>query len=176
MPVNVRPGLAIFVRKSLKVLGDGGFRGYDGGAPIGAEYGGRATGSCQWVEAQITETSKATIVNVHGLWQKGTNKSDTPERLIQSKILQNFLHSKGDKKILCGDFNLKPDSKSIEIFEQDMTNLVKKSGAVSTRSSHYTKLEKFADYVFVSQDIEVKHFEVLSDDVSDHLPFLLEFK
>ncbi len=39
--------------------------------------------------------------------------------------------------ILCGDFNLMPDTKSIEILETGMQNLVKNYNVTSTRSSFY---------------------------------------
>jgi hypothetical protein len=48
-----------------------------------------------------------------------------------------------------------------------MINLVKDYNVTSTRSSHYPKEEKFADYIFVSKDIEVKDFKVLPDEVND---------
>jgi endonuclease/exonuclease/phosphatase family metal-dependent hydrolase len=56
-----------------------------------------------------------------------------------------------------------------------MTNLVTKFGVTSTRSSHYLKEEKFADYILVSPHVEVNDFQVLQEEVSDHLPLLLEF-
>ncbi len=56
-----------------------------------------------------------------------------------------------------------------------MRNLIKEHGITSTRSHHYTKPVKFADYAIVSKDLDVIKFEVLQDPVSDHLPLLLEF-
>jgi endonuclease/exonuclease/phosphatase family metal-dependent hydrolase len=79
------------------------------------------------------------------------------------------------KKILCGDFNLLPNTESIAMLEKGMKNLVKEYGITSTRSHHYTKEHKFADYIIVSTDIKVANFEVLQEPVSDHLPLLLEF-
>lgn len=174
LPKETRPGQAIFVRNELTVTQDGGFRGYADNTPTGAENGGRITGSCQWVDIQLPEAKNVTVVNIHGLWQKGSNKIDTPERLDQSNIIKEFLAAKNGKKVLCGDFNLNPDGESIKILEDGMINLVKTSGATSTRSSFYTKPERFADYILVSPDLTVKHFAVLQDEVSDHLPLLLE--
>ena len=37
------------------------------------------------------------------------------------------------------------------------------------------RTELFADYILVSPDIVVKHFQVLPDEVSDHAPLLVEF-
>jgi len=40
---------------------------------------------------------------------------------------------------------------------------------------HYTKTEKFADYVLTSPNIQVIDFQVLPDAVSDHSPLQVEF-
>jgi endonuclease/exonuclease/phosphatase family metal-dependent hydrolase len=79
-------------------------------------------------------------------------------------------------KMLCGDFNLRPDTQSLELLEHDMLNLIKSHKVTSTRTSLYPKDEKFADYIFVSKDITVNQFNVLQHEVSDHAPLLLEFE
>ena len=56
-----------------------------------------------------------------------------------------------------------------------LRNLVAEFGVTSTRTSLYTRPEPFADYVFVSDGIHVRDFRVLTDEVSDHAPLLLEF-
>ena len=56
-----------------------------------------------------------------------------------------------------------------------MRNLIKENNITSTRSSHYEKDVKFADYILVSRDIKIRTFEVLKDIVSDHLPLFLDF-
>ena len=35
--------------------------------------------------------------------------------------------------------------------------------------------QKFADYVFVSPDVNVESFSVPDIDISDHMPLVLEF-
>ncbi|HAS80562.1 MAG: hypothetical protein UR25_C0001G0168 [Candidatus Nomurabacteria bacterium GW2011_GWE1_32_28] len=115
------------------------------------------------------------ILNFHGMWV-GKGKIDTKRRIEQSeKVIKIFNGAKG-AKILCGDFNLRPDTKSIDILSEGNRNLVREYEITSTRSSFYLKPEKFADYIIVSPDIEVENFKVLQDQVSDHLPLLLEFK
>ncbi|MDO8953631.1 MAG: hypothetical protein Q7V63_02130 [Gammaproteobacteria bacterium] len=56
-----------------------------------------------------------------------------------------------------------------------MENLIRRHHIKSTRTSYYAKDEKFADYVFVSPDINVNHFSAMADEVSDHAPLLLDF-
>lgn len=116
-----------------------------------------------------------TVINFHGLWNGG-GKTDSPDRLEQSKKIRNFIenHATG-KVILIGDFNLEPNTESVSILEKGMRNLITEYGITSTRSHHYTKPVKFADYAIVSNELYVERFEVLQNPVSDHLPLLLEF-
>lgn len=116
-----------------------------------------------------------TIINFHGLWNGG-GKSDSPDRLQQSKKILEFMNTQAHRKIiLVGDFNLAPDTESLAILEKGMRNLIKENGVTSTRNHYYTKPVKFADYAIVSNDLDLKKFEVLQDVVSDHLPLLMEF-
>lgn len=116
-----------------------------------------------------------TVINFHGLWKPGTNKRDLPERLEQSRRLREIMDRYPGPLIVAGDFNLLPDGQSIALLEKGMRNLVKEYGVTSTRSSMYEKPIKFADYILVSPEIEVNDFKVLPDEVSDHLPLMLDF-
>lgn len=120
-----------------------------------------------------------TICNFHGIAFPGS-KLDTQSRLKQSNTIEKFLEGERGRKILCGDFNLLPDTKSLAILENRMVNLVKKFGIARTRSRlspYYGKEneQKFADYLLVSPDIKICNFEVPDVAVSDHLPLVLEF-
>jgi endonuclease/exonuclease/phosphatase family metal-dependent hydrolase len=78
---------------------------------------------------------------------------------------------------LCGDFNLPPNTKSLAMFEEfGLRNLISEYKINSTRTSFYTKEEKFADYIFVSNGIKVNDFSVLPDEVSDHAPLFIDFE
>ncbi len=115
------------------------------------------------------------IFNFHGLWNGG-GKSDSEPRLEQSKKLSEYIKSYEGKKVLCGDFNLSPDTESLKIVEDmPLRNLVKEYGVTSTRTSFYEKENRFADYVFVNDKVSVSDFKVLPDEVSDHSPLMLEF-
>ncbi|MDE1762249.1 MAG: endonuclease/exonuclease/phosphatase family protein [Candidatus Micrarchaeota archaeon] len=114
------------------------------------------------------------VFNIHGLWQ-GSTKHDTPERIEQSKQIVRALEGAGGLRILCGDLNLLPDAESIMIIENGMRNLIREYGITSTRSRLYTKELRYADYVFVSENLKVRGFEVLDEEVSDHLPLALDF-
>ena len=171
--IEFKAGQAIFIRDSIKVKDNGNFRCYDK-PPFGTENGGKLTGSFQWIDLEV-DNEIITIASLHGLWQKGTSKVDTEERFTQSKKIKDFLNAKNNKRIICGDFNLIPNGESMEVLEDGMINLIKKYDIQSTRSSYYKKDGRFADYVIISPDVDIKDFRVLKDEVSDHLALMLEF-
>lgn len=122
------------------------------------------------------ETPKGhlTVINFHGLWN-GQGKGDSPDRIAQTDAIIAFLKTLSNPYVLCGDFNLNPDTESLQKFEAfGLRNLIKEYDITSTRTSHYTKPGKYADYCFVSDGVEVIDFRVLPDEVSDHSPLLLE--
>ncbi len=119
------------------------------------------------------------IANYHGLWNNGP-KTDTPERIDQSKKIKSFLDGFNGPKIICGDFNLLPETESLAILERGMINLIEEYDIQSTRTPLYRKYSdpdspNFADYILVSPDIKIKKFEVLPDMASDHSALYLEF-
>ncbi len=122
------------------------------------------------------------IANIHGKVFPG-NKLDTPTRILQSKKIIKSLENIKHPKIIGGDFNLLPNTKSIEIFEGDgYRNLIKEYKISTTRNKiaweRFSNREKqyFADYVFISPEIKVSKFEVPNVEISDHLPLVLDFE
>ena len=78
--------------------------------------------------------------------------------------------------MLCGDFNIAPDTESIRIIGQGMRNLVRDRAVVTTRSALFEfSCNEISDYVFVSPEVTVRSFEVPAVAVSDHFPLVLEF-
>lgn len=166
-------GLAMFLRNGIDVKEEGEIFVY---RHKDSEVEGDHTSlgrNLQYVQFN-KDGQEFTVANLHGLWNGG-GKGDAPERLEQSKKVKAFLERIEGPKILCGDFNLLPTTESITILEQGMRNLVKDYSITSTRSEFYTKPEKFADYILVSPEVEVRDFRVIQDPVSDHLPLFLEF-
>ena len=126
----------------------------------------------------ISGNSKYSILNFHGCPKPG-DKLDSTERLETSKRLIKFMEEKEGLKIIGGDFNLLPYTKSILEFENSgYKNLIKEFNILTTRNNNAWKLydnkQLFADYVFVSKNTKVKNFEVITNEISDHLPLILE--
>lgn len=164
-------GIAMLLKNDIDILGEGDInihqkQHYPG---IGLNH----PRDLQWVECEINKKIYS-ILNVHGLWN-GQGKKDTPEQINQSQRIRHFMDTINTPKILCGDFNLRPDTQSMHIIEQGMNNLIKINHISSTRTRYYQKEEKFADYILTSPDIVVNEFTVLSDEVSDHTPLYLDF-
>ena len=171
-----RMGQAIFVRKNISITETGGFFTYPADSPIAPVL--NHSGNFQYLKIKL-EGDEFLIGNLHGLWQ-ASGKRDTSERVDQSKNLKNFFDNYSCKKILCGDFNLRPETQSISTLEENFKNLVKEYGIATTRTHFYKDADKYndhiADYIFVSSDIKVEDFRVLNNVVSDHLPLVIEFK
>lgn len=167
-------GLAIFVKPSINLNAVGDIFVHRHHNAMTDDNGTTIGRNIQFI--QFTDNGQDyTIINFHGLWNGGS-KTDSPDRLSQSRKIREFINTRAKGKIvLVGDFNLEPDTESMAILEQGMRNLIKECAITSTRSHYYTKPVKFADYAIVSNDLTVEKFEVLQDPVSDHLPLLLEF-
>jgi endonuclease/exonuclease/phosphatase family metal-dependent hydrolase len=151
---------------------------------VGAPYELRADDAhkvslMQYVK--LTQGTKSlTVVNIHGIasWPK----SDTTARLEQSHRILDFLAGLDGPKLVCGDFNLFPDTKSIAVLGREMKDLTKEYNIPTTRSLFHRErfagqavIETVSDYMFVSPDISVTSFTVPDVEVSDHLPLVAEF-
>ena len=167
-------GLMMLVAKRLDVVDSGDVfvhreRGY---VPEG-DIGHHAR-NVQFVTV-ATPAGRLSVMNFHGLWN-GQGKGDSADRIAQSQRLVEFLGGRREPFVLGGDFNLAPDTVSLKMLEgAGLANLVAEFGVTSTRTRLYTGAERFADYVFVSANVDVRAFRVLPDEVSDHAPLMLEF-
>ena len=114
---------------------------------------------------------------MHGL-RDLRGKGDTPERAGQARRFLNLAEgvtAPGDIRVLCGDFNVEPDSETLDILRQTgLVELVTSRGFTGTRSSHYPKAGRYADYMLVDPEQAVSGFDVVTDpEVSDHCPLVL---
>ncbi|MCA0254069.1 MAG: endonuclease/exonuclease/phosphatase family protein [Proteobacteria bacterium] len=164
-------GLATFVKKDIEVMQYGQVKIHDNPNYIGK--GPTHSRIMQNYDLKYKNT-EFTVLNVHGLWN-GNGKTDSPERIIQSNKIKDFVNKIDKPLILCGDFNLAPDTNSLKIVEDGMIDLVANNNILSTRTVLYPGKEKYADYIFCSYEIKILDFSVLPDVVSDHRPLLVKF-
>src|SRR3989344_7675146 len=129
-------GLAIFVKKNIKVIENGDFfvfRERNGVDPNNLSY--TLPRNVQYIKF-ISKDKLITVCNFHGIWFPGP-KIDIPSRIEQSKKINSFLGKLTGEKILCGDFNLDINTQSLNILEKKMKNLVKEYPISTTRSKLY---------------------------------------
>lgn len=170
---NLGFGLSIFIRKDKTVNSNGDFFVYGGQDTFNPNDLNTLPRNIQHLT--FTEADKKfTICNLHGIWLRG-GKKDSPSRVEQSRKINEFLSKHNGEKILCGDFNLDINTKSIKILEENLRNLIKEYNIQTTRNKLFPGEEKFADYTFVSKGIKVINFQVPNIEISDHLPMILQF-
>jgi len=121
-----------------------------------------------------------TIAHMHGL-RTQNGKEDCPERIDQAHALRRQIESirrPGEGLVVCGDFNVLPGSATFDILgELGLRDLVMAGGHTDTRTSWYKKTPRFADYMLVTQTVDVTGFEVVAQpEVSDHRALVLDMR
>ncbi|MBO6719865.1 MAG: endonuclease/exonuclease/phosphatase family protein [Rhizobiaceae bacterium] len=173
-------GLATFVRHSLSVIAEamdfvhGAFSG-DG---WGAHPRPRNAHCIRLYDAG--QGASITLAHMHGL-REPAGKHDSPLRERQAERLHNLIARVwpgNERLVVCGDFNVLPDSTTFEILGQlGLADLVTGRGFTDTRTSHYEKPGRYADYMLVNDDVEVVAFDVVAKpEVSDHRALLLHVR
>ena len=157
---------AICLKKDLPVLSS---------AAIGLDI--EMSGIGQYVRVPFG-SQRLNICNFHGL-SRPNEKLDTPDRLKQSKLIIDFFSNRPGFTIIGGDFNLTPNTESINLFEQNgYRNLIKDFNVKTTRNhlawDRFTEKYDYSDYVFTSPRLKIKSFKVPNIEISDHLPLMVE--
>lgn len=174
---GVREGRIIYYSAKIKVLQNSSVKLFN---TYRRDAGGMITAEME------TNGKRFELACIHGKARPGS-KNDTPIRLNQSEIIINRFKNTKLPVIIGGDFNLNPDTRSIEMFETaGYRNLIKEFNIKSTRNKYcwdqfpeqVAKFGRqyFADYCFVSKGVTVLGFEVPNAEVSDHEPQILEFE
>jgi len=131
----------------------------------------------QIADISISDSQQIRILNYHGIWSK--NKIGNEQT---KKACETILHHATQTTypvIICGDFNLFPDTESMKVFDSQFINLANSFQIKTTRpktnelSNHKRNV---VDYILVSKDIHIDTFEVINSDVSDHFPLTLTFR
>ncbi len=173
-------GQATFIKKGIKVLSEQTYFVYGEKGPVYfwniERKKKRYLDVPRNMQCVIIQKGKEKILigNLHGFWMP-RSKNDSPERISQSNKIKKVFDPFNGPKIICGDFNLRPETKSMKILEQDLKNLIALFQIKSTRSKLHKRTQKIADYIMVSDEIKINKFEVLNEKISDHLPLLIDF-
>ncbi len=122
-------------------------------------------------------TKPVHIINVHGFPWPG--KLDTANRIEQSEACIERMRGAQGARIIGGDLNVSPETKSVTMFsDSGYQDLIRDYAIKTTRNHlswdiHPTKLY-YSDYVFVHDATTVTGFSVPDIEISDHLPMVLE--
>lgn len=128
----------------------------------------------QEVTLSLPENKKLKVLNHHG-HHIHQHKNGDNETMRQCAIIAKQVKSQAIPVILAGDFNLAPNSKSLNQINEVLNNLCIENNLKTTRTNLTTKTE-VCDYIFVSQDIQVNEFKALDYVASDHQALVLDFK
>ena len=170
-------GLATFVHRDLNLIGQvQGFVHKD----FSANGYGEHPRSRSAHGVRVFEPSSGQVVSVvhmHGL-RDLNGKHDTPERTAQAHrfaAMADSLRQSGDSLVMCGDFNVEPDSQTFGILSRlRLKELVSLHEIETTRTRYYEKPGKFADYMMIDAGRTSYRFDVITDpEVSDHCPLQL---
>lgn len=173
-------GLATFVRSSLAITGQTLDFVHEAYSPNAFGPHPRAR-NVHGVRVFDHESQKSlAILQLHGL-REISGKGDTAARAGQSKRLVEIIRAfqkPNEAVVLCGDLNLLPDSQTFDDLKAlGLEDLVTKLGFTDTRTSHYAKSGRYADYLLVNAHVEWTAFDVVAQpEVSDHRPLLLTLR
>lgn len=177
VPVRSHWGLATFVRRTLPIIAQRQEFVFGAFAPDGFGAHPRAR-NAHAIRIHDDATGRTVgIVQMHGL-RDPSGKADTPARLAQAQRLAHMaarIVDPGDPLVVCGDFNVEPGGETFAVLAQiGLRDLVQSGGFAGTRTSHYLKPGRFADYMLVNAAVDVAGFDVVrAPEVSDHCPLLL---
>ena len=136
------------------------------------------TGRALAVELEV-DNQRIIVVGVHGMPYPG-DKLDSDGRLRQTRQILEWLETQDTPAVVCGDFNLQPETKSVQDFTTaGYQNLIKNYAIATTRNrlaweKWPDNKQPFADYTFVSPNLTVTDFKVSNLEVSDHLPMIID--
>jgi endonuclease/exonuclease/phosphatase family metal-dependent hydrolase len=173
-------GLATFVRRTYPIIGQ--VAGFVHGEFSADGYGPHPRSrNAHCIRLFDYERGyPITIAHMHGL-RDLEGKGDTLARRHQAHALVEIIRQvrqEGDRLVVCGDFNVLPDSETFKILGSlGLVDLVTSRGHDDTRTSHYKKQPRFADYMLVTSNVEVIRFDPVAEpEVSDHRALLLDMR
>jgi len=155
-------GLATFVHRRVPIVAQA--QGFVHKSFSANSYGSHPRSrSAHVVRVFDFELGEPVVVgHMHGL-RDLAGKGDTHERRNQAQRLSALIASvtePGDAIVACGDFNVLPGSETFDTLKKmGLNDLVTGRGFTSTRTSLYTKPNRFADYMAVSQALDHAQFD-----------------
>lgn len=113
------------------------------------------------------------ILTLHGYHIK-EHKNGDEETLHACRELIELASSFDGPVIITGDFNLAPESESIQQINRYFRNLSIENNLSTTRN-YLTQKTEVCDYIFVNNKIKVNNFYMSDITASDHNALVLDF-
>lgn len=177
-PVPSHWGIATFVRRELPIIAQA--QGFVHKSYSAHGFGDHPRSRCAHAVTlhDPARDQPITVAHMHGL-RDPRGKHDTPDRTAQAHRLLDLVQgvaSPDAPLVVCGDFNVEPDSRTFAILARaGLRDLVLAGGFPGTRTAHYTKPGRFADYLLVNRHVAIAGFAVIyQPEVSDHCPLVLD--
>lgn len=114
------------------------------------------------------------VLNHHGYHIQGT-KDGNEETLKQMKMIKDYIVNLNGGIILTGDFNLSPNSESLNVLNSVLKNLTVEYSLTTTRNQFAKADPQVCDYIFVNNEVKVNDFYMPAEIVSDHQALVLDF-
>jgi endonuclease/exonuclease/phosphatase family metal-dependent hydrolase len=131
----------------------------------------------QSVVIQLNET-ELNVFNTQGIW--GHHGDDTKRRFKMGQVIVSKIKDK-QNVVLMGDFNLKPDTETINGIEKHLKNVFQGELTTSFNMRHKESqgtgfATSVVDMIFVSPNLKVVDHYCPDVDVSDHLPLVCQIE
>lgn len=127
-----------------------------------------------FIDTTIDIDGHACHVLTHHGYHVHEHKNGNEATMRQMQLLTDYVGTLEGPVILTGDFNLAPQSVSLQPLNNCLENLSATHHLTTTRSQ-LTHKQEVCDYVFVNDRVKVQSFGTSDALVSDHQALLLEF-
>lgn len=127
----------------------------------------------QHVVVENRNGNKFHLINHHGYHVPGHKKGDNFTLKACQQIV-DYVSKLDGPIIITGDFNLEPDSESLNVLNNHFRNLSVEYGLETTRNN-LTRKSEICDYIFVNDLVTVKDFHMSEIIASDHQGLVLDF-
>ena len=120
------------------------------------------------------------VINCHLAW--GKSPEERAYHCVQNQRLINYVKTLPRPFILSGDFNLTDDSRTVKELDKLARNLTAEHKIKNTLNPRTHRVQKLfppgyaVDFVYASKGVQPKKFQLIEDDLSDHLGLKLDFE
>lgn len=121
------------------------------------------------------EDKNYNVFNTQGIW--GFDGRDSKRRIEMSNTIIKATKDK-ENVVLAGDFNVNPDTKTVENIEHYFVNVFKDELTTSfnmNRKSNIGYATAVVDMIFISRNLKAVSHYCPNVDISDHLPLVCTF-